>query len=184
MSTLMRHLSDDTLFEALESRPDAGSRAHIESCASCRTRLDEANTGLLLAREADVPEPSPLYWEAFRRQVGRRIAAEDRRPGRAWLLPLAAAAAAVAFLVPLIIIKERVVPEAAGNAAVLPAWSALPPADEDEGLAVLRGLGVAEADLAVVREGRGMDEALGDLSDEEQDSLTRLLRRGMQEGTL
>jgi hypothetical protein len=67
---------------------------------------------------------------------------------------------------------------------VLPAWSALPPADEDAGLALLEGLGVAEADLAVVGEVRGLDEVLGDLSDEEQEAFANLLRARVPEGVL
>ena len=129
-----------------------------------------------------MPEPSPFYWEAFRRQVGHRIATEVRPVWRLWLLPLAAVTAALVFAIPFL--TGRAPESPAGGARLLPAWSALPPADEDEGLAVLEGLGVVEGDLAAMREGRSLDEVLGDLSDEEQDALTDLLHRRMQEGRL
>lgn len=173
------HLTEERLLDAVEYGAGAEGRAHIEACAECRARLDEARAGLTLAREADVPEPSPLYWEAFRRQVGRRIV-EERPRWHRWLVPLAAATAVLTLAVPIL---DGPVPESPA-VPVLPAWSALPPADEDEGLAVLKGLGVAEADLAAVGESSGLDEALGDLSDEEQDAFADLLRRRMQEGTL
>jgi len=174
------HLSEEKLFEAVENGVAGEARAHLEACATCRALVDEAREGLGLAREAGVPEPSPLYWEAFRRQVSRRIVAEEGPRWRSWLLPLAAAAAVIVFAVPFL--RGRV--SESGGGPLLPAWSALPPVDEDEGLAVLEGLGVAEGDLAAVREERGVDEALGDLSDEEQDALADLFRRRVQEGTL
>jgi hypothetical protein len=177
---MTRHLSGERLLDAVESTIDASERAHLEECSECRALLDEAREGLRLARDADVPEPSPLYWEAFRRQVGRRIS-EERSPGRSWLLPLAAAAAAAAFLVPL---TSGVVPKGPVGAPVLPAWSALPPAEDDDGLALLAGSDVAEADLAVVEDVRGVDELLGDLSEEEQDAVGRLLRERTPEGAL
>jgi hypothetical protein len=177
--TTTRHLSDDLLLDAVEASADADARAHLVGCAECRSRRDEAREVLRLAREADVPEPSPLYWEAFRRQVGRRIA-EDRRPARAWLLPLAAAAAALLFVVPLL---RNAVPHGSGpGAPPLPAWSALPEGDEDEGLALVAESGIAETDLAAVGEMKGLDEVLGDLSEEELSAVESLLRGRASEG--
>jgi hypothetical protein len=177
---MTRHLSEERLLDAAESFVDAADRAHLEECSECRALRDEVRAGLVLAREAEVPEPSALYWEAFRRQVGRRIS-EERRPARPWLLPLAAAAAAAAFLLPL---TSGVVPRGASAGAVLPAWSALPPADEDDGLALLASSGVGEADLAAVAEARSFEDLLGDLSDEEQAAVGQLLRERAREGSL
>ncbi len=181
MSAMTRHLSEERLFDAVDSGADAAERAHLEACAECRALRDEVRAGLALAREAEVPEPSPLFWEAFRRQVGRRIVAEERPRWRSWLLPLAATAAVLAFVVPFV---KGPASGPAGGAPVLPAWSALPPAEEDEGLALLEGSGVAEADLAAVGEMKGLDEVLGDLSDEEQDAVAKLLRARVPEGVL
>jgi hypothetical protein len=177
---LSRHLSEARLLDAAESVVDAADRAHLEECVECRALRDEVRAGLLLARDADVPEPSPLYWEAFRRQVGRRIV-DERSHGRSWLLPLAAAAAAAAFLVPL---TGGVGSKGASAGPVLPAWSALPPAEEDDGLALLAKAGVAESDLAAVAESRDVEELLGDLSDEEQAAVGKLLRDRAKEGAL
>ncbi len=176
------HLSEERLLDALESGPDTAELAHIETCEKCGALVDEARSGMALAREADVPPPSPFYWEAFRRQVGDRIGAEERPLWRAWLLPLAAVTAALAFAIPFL--QGRAPEPPAGGAPVLPAWSALPPADEDEGLAVLKGLGVAETDLAAVGEVSGLDGVLGEVSEDEEDAFTDLLRRRIKEGTL
>jgi hypothetical protein len=67
---------------------------------------------------------------------------------------------------------------------VLPAWSALPPADEDDGLALLAESGVGESDLAAAAESRDVDELLGDLSDEEQAAVGKLLRERTKAGAL
>jgi hypothetical protein len=163
---MTRHLSEERLLDAVEGTADADERAHLETCASCRALRDETRAALLLAREAEVPEPSPPYWEAFRRQVGRRIA-EERPVGRPWLLPLAAAAAALLFLLPLL--RNPVPRGSDGGAAALPAWSALPAIEEDEGLALVAESGIAESDLAAVGEMRGLDEVLAELSEESEE---------------
>lgn len=179
MRTMSRHLTDDQLTDVLEGAANGPARGHVESCPACASRVEEARSGLDLAREADVPEPSPLYWEAFRRSVERRIVAEAERRGwrRTWL-PVFAAAAALALIVPALRGPGRPSP-----APALPAWSALPPADEDTALAVLEGVALADADLPVVEGDRGVAEELARLSDEEAWAVRDALR-GSLEGDL
>jgi hypothetical protein len=57
---------------------------------------------LRLVSNAEIPEPSPLYWEAFRRQVASRLdAAPQPFAGRRFWIPgLAAAVLVIASLVP------------------------------------------------------------------------------------
>jgi hypothetical protein len=97
---MAKHLSAENLMDLVEGVGDGGARAHLASCSPCRSLLDEAVVGLAWAREAEVPEPSPLYWEAFRRQVGRRIVREVRTAWRWRLIPLLAASAALVVIVP------------------------------------------------------------------------------------
>ncbi|MFI5006184.1 MAG: hypothetical protein ACHQKZ_02040 [Solirubrobacterales bacterium] len=157
---MSRHVTDETLLDVLEGTADAESRRHAEACAACAERVKEARGGLALARATDVPEPSPLYWEAFRRNVGRRIESDSARRSWHWAwLPFAAAAAVL-----LAALQPRLAPT---PAPVLPAWSALPPADQDPGLTVLEGLDIADADLSAVEGERDVVESLADLSDDE-----------------
>lgn len=169
---MARHLSDEALLEALEENTPA--IAHLDSCAECAGRLAEAAAGLGLARDAQMPEPSPLYWEAFRHQVGRRIETDGGgRSGSwrwAWMPLVAAAAVAIVVAVPL----WKAPP--APPAPILPAWSALPPADQDDGLAVLEGVDLADADLPAVADERGVAESLADLSDDEAHAVEAALR--------
>ncbi len=65
---------------------------------------------------------------------------------------------------------------------MLPAWSALPPADQDTGLAVLAGLDIADADLPAVDGERDVVESLADLSDEDARAFQDALRN--REGAL
>lgn len=168
------HVSEQELMDLVEGTAAASPRAHAEACAGCRARVEEPREGLLLARDADVPEPAPLYWEAFRRQVGRRIS--DEAPlGRRWrLVPafaLLAAVVAVAVFAP----RRFPVGGGAVDETLLPAWSALPPADEDPGLAVLQAMALSVEDLGPVAGCRGVTDCLVDLSDEESRALADAL---------
>ena len=170
------HLTDEKLMEVMEDAADAEARTHVESCAACASHLREARDGLALAREAEVPEPSPLYWEAFRRNLGQRI--EDEGAARGWrwvLVPILATAAAVAILPAL----HRPVATSSLPIPVLAAWSALPPADQDDGLEVLEGVALADADLPEVDGERSAVESLADLSDDEARDVGDALRIGL-----
>ena len=176
---MSHHLTDEALADALLGAADGDALDHLRSCAACAGRLAEAEAGLALARRDEVPEPSPLYWEALRRNVSRRIDAEPpRRPWVAWLAPLAAAAALVAVV--LVRVPARSPGPDASPAAVaaLPSWSALPPLDEDEAMPLLEGL--------VATTGSGLDEGSGPeayvagLSEDEQAALAAALAPARQ----
>jgi hypothetical protein len=178
------HVPEQRLLDVLEGR-GAADRAHVDACGQCRTRLAEAQAGLALAVGAEVPEPSPLYWEALRRQVSRRVDEEsERRPAfwrRLWLGPALAAAAAVAGIVTFLPVAGHhpaPLPE-----KPLPAWSALPPAEEDEGLDVLRAVAPAVADAPAPTGCGSVAECVIDLSDEESQVLADNLRREIGRGT-
>jgi len=92
------HVPEPRLLDVLEGR-GATDRAHVDACAQCRARLAEAQAGLALAAGAEVPEPSPVYWESLRRQVSRRVDEEsERRPAFWRRVSLGHALAAAAVL--------------------------------------------------------------------------------------
>lgn len=178
------HLPEEALMDVVDGTAAPSARAHVEGCPSCRTRVAEAAAIWALVQEAVVPEPSPLYWEAFRRQVDRRIQGEGRRSH--WLrllVPLAAAAGLVLALphgngpAP--------VPSPSASASLLPSWSALPPADDDPGLDVLKAVASSDSDLSSSYERGNIQELLSDLSDEESQALAeRLKTEGSSAGAL
>jgi len=167
------HLTDEKLMDTLFGTLDVPASAHLAACPACAARLEEVRAGLDAARTAEVPEPSPLYWEAFRRQVGGRIEREGAARRWRWtLVPAFAAAAALLVLVPL----SWRGPAVPSPAPALPAWSALPPADEDDGLDVLEGVALAEAELPAVTSRRAVVESLAELTADEVEALGDALR--------
>lgn len=168
------HVSDERLIDVLEGSANAAAGAHVESCAGCRERLEAARSGLALARAADdIPEPSPLYWEAFRSQVDRRIVGGEGAWGSR-LRPALAVAAALVVLLALLpssrLEREQPRPEPQAS------WSALPPVAEDANLALLQALGAGEEEVAAVCVRHGIAGALVELSDEESRQLAEAVR--------
>jgi hypothetical protein len=170
---MTRHLSDEDVPDFAEGHGSPAGREHVAACPACAARVEEARAVLSLARRAEVPEPSPLYWEAMRRSVGRRIDADRRRSWPAWLPALAAAAAVVLAAVRLTVGR---VPEPGPSEPALPSWSALPPAEDDVSLQVLEGFATADGSLGTIDEGRGVGAFLASLSDEDYRTLADSLR--------
>jgi hypothetical protein len=182
------HLTEEQLWASLEGGASPGVLSHLEACAACRERRHDAEGGLSLAAGAGpVPEPSPLYWAAFRRQVEQKIGEEP--PGSArhsWrrvftpgaLVPVGVAALIVLFLNP--VLRQGSAPSgSASPSPALPAWEALPAARDDGSLDVLRGLALAGNDLEAAS---GCREWTDCLSDEESLDLTAVLEEQMPEG--
>src|SRR5262245_44367653 len=176
------HIGEAGLLDILEGTSEAG-RGHLEGCPECRSRLEEARAGRDLALQAEVPEPSLLYWESLRRQVSRGLDAEAARPKAwwraGWLAPAVAAAALLVGIVTFVPVAPP--PPVPVAETPLPAWSALPPAEDDAGLEVLRAVAPAVADVPGAA-CEGMAECVAFLSDEESQALADHLRREMVAG--
>lgn len=168
---MTRHLSEEGLIDVLEGTSTPAERAHAAACPECDARIVEIRDALAVAAEADVPEPPGAYWEVLRRHVGRRIAEERRGGGRLrWLVPLGAAAAIVAAL----FLGIHQPPQTRPVPTLLPAWSALPPAEEDSGLTALSAV---NGDLAPWDESQGLGAFVAGLSDEETATLVEALQQ-------
>jgi hypothetical protein len=170
------HLSEESTIDAVNGEAPPEVRRHLEACPECAARVTEARDALALAVGADVPEPPPLYWETFRTQIGRRVAEEPRRSLVPWLVPVLATAAAVLIAVSFQRGGASVAPMPSA-AAVLPPWSALPPAEEDQGLAVLKAFELTDGNLEAALPAESVAGALADLSDDESADLAEALRR-------
>jgi len=171
------HLSEESVVDMASGEGDPRAREHASACPECAARVQESRSALELLQQTEVPEPSPLYWEALRRGVKQRIA-EDKRRVSAWtmLVPLAAAAAVV-----LVIWSgsAKPVPVAAPS---LPAWSPLPAAEDDEGLRVLEGIALSAEGEADLDEPAGLAPYLAGLTEEESRALADTLRGRGQGG--
>ena len=171
----MSHLNDETFADAVLGRAETRDLEHLRACEACAKKLAEAEAGLAAARLDVVPEPPPLYWEALRRNVARRVAEEPRQPGRlAWLVPLAAAATLAAVVIARGPMRAPA-PVASPTAAVtLPAWSALPPIEDDEAVPLLEGALVSAGEIRW-DEGGGADVYLAGLSEDESSAVAEAL---------
>jgi len=167
-------VSDAELMDVIEGTASADGSRHVAECRECGAKVDEARAGLGLAREAEVPEPSPFYWESFRHQVDGRIATTS--PPTAWKrwAPILTLAACLVVALGLLLPTSRVVAPLAPTA--LPAWSALPPNDEDEGLEVLQAMTLSE-DAPSLSPGEGVAQHVEGLSEEESLALANALRQ-------
>jgi hypothetical protein len=176
------HLGDDVLIDLLDGAATDDARAHAASCVHCRARLEGATAGLDAARDAEVPEPSPLFWQSFRRQVDSRIRSQTPSWRRLAVSPWLAAAAAVVAAVALLVPGGPERGPAPAASVILPAWSPLPPADEDPGLEVLAAVVPETASADALADCQGLGDCLADaadLSDEERAALAEDLRREM-----
>jgi hypothetical protein len=172
------HVSDDALLDLALGEGTTSERAHAGSCEACARRVEETRSAIELAQGAEVPEPEPIYWQALRRGVRKRIAEDGRRTRRfAIFVPLAAAAALTAVLVarPGVVQQNRVEPG-------LAAWSALPVENEDDGLRVLEGIALSSNDLAEWDRAEGLGAYLANLTDDESRVLAETLREQGQGG--
>jgi hypothetical protein len=156
---------------------------HVALCARCRARSDEARSALAWSRPATVPEPVPAYWDVLRRRValGLAEAPPARRQGARWTAAALAAAAMIALtVVPISRVSAPAPPTT--RAAVIPAWSPLPPDDEDDGLAVLEHAAPTAAAAAPGVECADVAECVVSLTDEESHELADALRDQLARG--
>ena len=58
--------------------------AHLGACARCRQQADELRAVMREAREVDVPEPSPLFWDHLSARVREGVAAEPATGSPNW----------------------------------------------------------------------------------------------------
>ena len=82
----MTHLTDTEIVDFLEDVLPRARVAHLEACAPCRQKAHDARDAMTRAIEADIPEPSPLFWERFSERVHDeiRVAAAAPAGWRRW----------------------------------------------------------------------------------------------------
>jgi hypothetical protein len=166
--TMRNHLEDDVLLDVIEGAASIEATRHAAECASCGDRVADAREGLSMAAGAEAPDPSPLFWDAFRRRVASAVEVEPRprRFGGFFapaLLATAAMVAVIAFLP-----SDGPAPVAAPPS--LPVWSSLPAAED-----AFDGLPASASgdDLAGCED---VAACVADLSEEESRAFAEALR--------
>ncbi len=70
----MTHLSPEELIDSAEgARPE---HAHLLACAACRDEVIEMRALMGVVAAADMPEPSPLFWDHLSSRVSDAVALE------------------------------------------------------------------------------------------------------------
>jgi hypothetical protein len=59
------HLSETEAIDAAEGTLTAERAAHAASCERCRRVIERLSAAVREARALDVPEPSPMFWDAL-----------------------------------------------------------------------------------------------------------------------
>lgn len=186
----MPHLDEAQMLDAVDGRPAAAAASHLAACASCSARFDELRTVMVTVGDAEVPEPSPLFWDHFPTRVSRAIdASPDSRAwllARRWLWGSAAAAGVVAVLL-LLPMRRDVAAPAPGptvsEAAVSVALESAPEDYEsDEAWAMVRAV-AEDVDYDEVRDAGltpragAVERAAMELSTDERAELARLIEQ-------
>ena len=81
----MRHLTLDQLIDLAEGTRPESSVPHLESCDRCRGQLADLRAMRSAAAGADVPEPSPLFWDHLSARVSEAVAAQAAAHRESWL---------------------------------------------------------------------------------------------------
>lgn len=182
----MRHLTDGELLDLADgSDLPAAARRHAQSCAACRDEAAGIAAMLGEVRRADLPEPSPMFWDLLSARIRDEVAAGPATavaasPAWRWttLLPFAGLAVIVLALVATVV-PSRDVAEAPWTRLTLDAG-----ADPDwEMMAEL--VGPLDADMAreagIVAGHGAADEAILLMSGAEREELVRLLRDELEQ---
>jgi hypothetical protein len=177
----MTHLSSDELIDAMDGVLATEQQAHLAACEQCRHELAGLSSVLNEAKQASVPEPSPLFWPHFSQRV--RVAVDqETASGSNWpawlrwqvLVPLGAMAMMILGLMSSLPTHQR------NESINLEAYQGLEVPEATEQWVMLTDL-VGDIDLdtasaAGVIEPGSAEQAVLQLTAEEQQELTRLLK--------
>lgn len=205
----MRHLAPEALLDLADGTTPEASVDHLARCAECRAQLSDLRATMGLAMAADVPEPSPLFWDHLSARVRESIASGDAPVRRSVLwfrlerlswrfMTVAGGTAAAVLIVTALVVTMRTAPVTMRTApgpteqtsVEPPAALATPvaqerdPAADDASLALLTELArdldwESAADAGMTLTAGAADEAVLELSGAERAELRRLLREAM-----
>lgn len=186
------HLSPDECLSALDHTLADGRRAHLDSCERCRAQVADMN-GLWAALQeaADVPEPSPLFWDHLSDRVGTAVRTEIASPAPpwwqvAWRPLLAAGAAGSALTVFLMLhapIDSHLMPRAGAGSAAPGGSAAAAAPDPSWNVAVQMSQQLSSDEIDRIAMASGDSVVLGDdLTPRERGALIQLLRDEMGGG--
>ena len=193
----MKHLAPGTFIDLLDGTLAEPAVPHLAVCARCREQLSALRETWQAAADADVPEPSPLFWDHFSNRVREAVSSEPvgsprwhERLSQPWRIAGLAGMALAALLVLAVVqfpadraSDERVPPSPTAMGDPVP----LIDLSDDAMLGFVADLaGNLEWDDAsdIGLSVRGVDErAVADMTDVERSELHRLLTEALGAGS-
>jgi hypothetical protein len=76
----MTHLTDVELVDLVDGTLAPARARHLDACETCRASASALRETLSRAADAEIPEPSPLFWEHFSARVQEGVRAESMAP--------------------------------------------------------------------------------------------------------
>jgi anti-sigma-K factor RskA len=152
------HLQPEEFVDLAEGTRADASAPHLKSCTECRQQLAQMRAMMAAAVVADVPEPSPLFWDHLSARVHDAVAAEGapRQPWldlAAWRRVLMPASAIATVVLVVFVLSSRVkapqpvsMPDSAAFVAVAPSATG----DANTGTEVLGDAAADDASLMLV----------------------------------
>jgi hypothetical protein len=77
---MTHHLTPDEIVDLAEGVRSEAAAPHLTSCERCRRQLQDVRDAMTAAQSADIPEPSPLFWDHFSARVADAIASSRETP--------------------------------------------------------------------------------------------------------
>jgi hypothetical protein len=180
----MTHLTADELLDAMDGLLAPERQSHLETCDQCRHEIAGLSSTLSETQSVNVPEPSPLFWQHLSDRVRTSIDAEPLPAGgySGWLrwqvlAPLGVLGLVVMALVFAMPGRDVGSPDGAvdGTEVAL---------SDDSWVLVAEMVGEVDWDTAqaagVVPRPNTVEQALLELTPQEQRELTRLLQAELQ----
>ena len=182
----MKHLSTAEFVDEVEGRLPEARRTHLGACGACAAQAAVLREAIGVAQQADIPEPSPLFWEHMSGRIADAVRGTTPEPQAWWRHPAWAIACSVVLVAAVLIgLRDARVPPPARTASP----SALAPAaasiGEDPAWNLLTDVASTmeqenpDASPVQVRPSE-VDRAVTDLSAAERQELRRLLENEMK----
>ena len=76
----MTHLTDVEFVDLVDGTLAPARARHLDACETCRASVSAFRETLSRAADAEIPEPSPLFWDHFSARVQEGVRAESVAP--------------------------------------------------------------------------------------------------------
>ena len=76
----MTHLTDIEFVDLVDGTLAPARARHLDACETCRASASAIRETLSRAIDAEIPEPSPLFWDHFSARVHQGVRAESVAP--------------------------------------------------------------------------------------------------------